>query len=566
MLVENLKNLFTFVGGIGMFLYGMHILSSGMQKAYGGKTRNILKALTANPFMGVLVGALVTILVNSSAATTVMVIGFVNANLITLNEAVGVIMGANIGTTFTAWLVALMGLGKNSVLFNPNFYAPLVLGIAVFVVMFSKKEKVKTATQVIIGLCFLFMGLSFMSEGITPYSDNPFLIDLFKTLGAYPFLALLLGIIVTALMQSSTAAMTILQTLVLTSSVTRIAAVFMILGQNIGTCVTAIISSLSSGKNAKKTAAMHLLFNVIGALICIILTSVLFPLLKDFLYTDINILEISIFHTCFNVCNTIILFPFINQLVSLVNFLFKNDSVNANNLSFSDKLKLRLDLRTLEEKLVAYDMAWQVVSTFARFTLENLKLSVKILLTHNGEVNSEDVEKVYNDEEEIDKSNFALSEYLAKLNTKSLSDIQHSRVEDLLNMCTDIERVGDHSENLIEIKEDFIENGLTFSDEAHFELVNISSKAIESFEKAIECIEASGRSDEKRLISEVVSLETEVDNLRDQYKLNHLKRLTNNICNSMSGAVFYEILSNLERVSDHARNLSDYLAKASYER
>lgn len=553
-MVWHLENLITFMGGIGLFLYGMHILSQGMQKIYGSKSRNILKTITGNPLIGVFVGALVTIIVHSSAATTVMVIGFVNASLMTLREALGVIMGANIGTTCTAWLVALMGLSKESELLNPNFYAPLILGIAVFVVMFSKKEKVKTVSQVIIGLSFLFMGLSFMSEGVTPYSDSPFLINVFKALGDYPLLALMLGLITTAIMQSSTASLTILQTLSLTSSVTRIAACFIILGQNIGTCITAIMSSMSAGRNAKKTAMLHLLFNVIGALICTVLIIVLYPLINQFLYRDINILEISIFHTCFNVTNTIILFPFIDKIVAFTNFIFKDDKIDEESIPYSDKVKIRLDERTLKEPLVAFDIASHVVFSYARYVFENLKKGVE--LTQNGTPSIDAINEVYKNEEEIDKSNFMLSDYLASLNTKALTDKQHKKVEDMLGMCSDIERIGDHAENLAETAEYLIEKNLSFSDDAMKELKKISDTALASVERAIDCTEYMNVS----LVQKVRDLETEVDELRDKYKENHLKRLSNGKCSAASGVVFYEILANLERVSDHARNLSDYIA------
>lgn len=554
LIVWHLENLVTFVGGIGIFLYGTHMLSQGMQKIYGAKSRNILKTITGNPLIGILVGALVTVIVNSSAATTVMAIGFVNASLMTLKEALGVIMGANIGTTCTAWLVALMGFSSESALLNPNFYAPLILGIAVFVVILSHNERVKTVAQTIIGLSFLFMGLSFMSKGVTPYSDNPFLIGLFETLGKYPVLALLLGLITTALMQSSTVSLTILQTIVLTSSVTRIAAVFIILGQNIGTCITAILSSLSAGKNAKKTAMLHLLFNVTGALICTVFVIALFPLLDNFLHRNINIFEISIFHTCFNLTNTIILFPFMNQIIALTNFIFKDDKIDEEKIPYSDKVKIRLDERTLTEPLVAFDIASHVVFSYARYVLENLKRGASLAV--NGMPDRESINDVYKHEEEIDKSNFMISDYLASLNSKSLTDKQHKKVEDMLGMCSDIERIGDHAENLAEVAEYLIEKDISFSNEAKDELKNISDRAVGSVENAIDCVEFANVS----LVKKVRDLEDEVDILRDKYKENHLKRLADGNCSAAAGVIFYEILSNLERVSDHARNLSDFIA------
>ncbi len=303
------SSLFEFAGGIGMFLYGMNIMADGMQKSAGGKMKKLLGYLTRNRLLAVLVGALITAIIQSSGATTVMVVGFVNAGLMSLVQAVGVIMGANIGTTITAWIVSLGQLGDAVKVMQPSFYAPLLIGIGAFVILFAKTGKTKNIGEIIVGIGLLFEGLYFMSSSIAPYTDAPIFAQAFKVVGSNPFLGILIGIIVTAILQSSSASVGILQTLAISGIVTTNAALYITLGQNIGSCVTAIISSAGTTRTAKRAACMHLLFNVAGAVLFGTIGFVLFMIFPQLASYNINSVEISIFHTFFNITCTAVMFP-----------------------------------------------------------------------------------------------------------------------------------------------------------------------------------------------------------------------------------------------------------------
>ena len=326
MAINDVSNVFGFLGGLGMFLYGMNIMADGMQKTAGSKMSQFLSMLTNNRFMAVCLGALITAIIQSSGATTVMVVGFVSAGVLNLTQAVGVIMGANIGTTITAWIVSLSQLGSAMEVMKPVFYAPLLIGIGAIMILFSKKEKYHTIGEILVGLGLLFMGLELMSGSISPYTDAPIFAKAFELLGSNPLLGMLIGALVTALLQSSSASVGILQTLALNGIVTTNAAIYITLGQNIGSCVTALLSSVGGSRTAKRAAVMHLSFNVIGAILFGVAGFILFALRPAFAASNINAVQISIFHTIFNLTNTALLFPFADQLVKLSGILVKPDA------------------------------------------------------------------------------------------------------------------------------------------------------------------------------------------------------------------------------------------------
>ena len=296
MAINDVSNVFGFLGGLGMFLYGMNIMADGMQKTAGSKMSQFLSMLTNNRFMAVCLGALITAIIQSSGATTVMVVGFVSAGVLNLTQAVGVIMGANIGTTITAWIVSLSQLGSAMEVMKPVFYAPLLIGIGAIMILFSKKEKYHTIGEILVGLGLLFMGLELMSGSISPYTDAPIFAKAFEVLGSNPLLGMLIGALVTALLQSSSASVGILQTLALNGVVTTNAAIYITLGQNIGSCVTALLSSVGGSRTAKRAAVMHLSFNVIGAILFGVAGFILFALRPAFAASNINAVQLSIFH------------------------------------------------------------------------------------------------------------------------------------------------------------------------------------------------------------------------------------------------------------------------------
>ena len=351
--MSHIEMLFRFIGGLGMFLYGMNVMADGLQKSAGGRMRHLLGVLTKNRILGILLGAAVTAVIQSSSATTVMVVGFVNAGLMNLTQAAGIIMGANIGTTITAWVVSMSEWGS---ILKPEFFAPLLIGIGAFLVLFSKKEKPRELSEILIGFGLLFIGLSFMSGAITPYRDAPVFSEAFRILGGSPVLGILTGLVVTAVIQSSSASVGILQTLAANGVVTWNSAIYITLGQNIGTCVTALLSSLGAHRTARRAAVIHLLFNVMGAVLFGGIMFGLFSLNRTWAAASINSVQISVFHTVFNVTNTIILFPFANWLVKMSGILVKGEEEEEPEEAASMQLP-HLDERILETPSFAVEYA-----------------------------------------------------------------------------------------------------------------------------------------------------------------------------------------------------------------
>ncbi|MBP3200425.1 MAG: Na/Pi cotransporter family protein [Lachnospiraceae bacterium] len=551
-MILHLRNLFTFVGGVGMFLYGMKIMSEGLQKVAGPKLSNVLKFLTANKWTAIIFGALVTAIIHSSAGTTVMVVGFVNAGMMKLNDAVGVIMGANIGTTITAWIVALAELGSVVEIFKPEFFAPVIFGVGALIVVFTKKEKTRTKANIFVGIGLLFIGLTLMSSGVSPYSDSKIFRDAFETLGRIPILAILSGAVITFILSSSTASVSILQTLALAGSVSKGAACFITVGQNIGTCITTIISSANSSKNGKRTALLHLLFNVMGGIIFSTIVIITYPFIKSFLDTRISLFEISIFHTGFNIANTIILLPFSNWMVSITKKIIPENTDEEEDFNLSEKTQAILDERILNQPAVAISTTRHEVVFYSKYVLKNLKRATNLVLK---ERNDELIEDVVSHEKQIDRTTNILITYLAKINNLNINEKEHIEIEHLMSICSDVERIGDHAENISENARQMMNDEVVFSSEARNEMENIIDKTIRAVENGIRCVEYK----DKDSLKIVRSLEDEVDKLEDEYKGNHIKRMSAGECDMLAGIAFLDIIGNLERVTDHANNLADYV-------
>lgn len=547
MSLEQVGDLFKFIGGLGMFLYGMNVMADGLQKTADGKMKQLLGFLTNNRILGVVMGALITAIIQSSSATTVMVVGFVNAGIINLTQAVGVIMGANIGTTITSWLVSMNEWGSA---LKPEFFAPLIIGIGSFLLMFAKKEKKKDIGEIAVGFGVLFIGLSFMSGSITPYSDAPIFGEAFRVLGGNPILGVLAGAVITGILQSSSASVGILQTLAMTGMVNWNAAIFITLGQNIGTCVTALLSSIGAHKTAKRASIIHLLFNVFGAVIFGVVMFIVFLVNKEFAASPINSVEISIFHTIFNVTNTVLLFPFANLLVKLSGVIIKEDKEEKEQ-DILEEVKCHLDERIMENPSFAVEAAIYEVVHMGKFVTNNMKLAVEAVLTNN----IEEVNQVYENEKKVNKFEKLLTEYLVKIDNLSLSENQHNVIKNLLYSIHDMERVGDHSENIAELAEGKCKEGIVFSESAKADMKEVSDSAILAFEKAIEAREKES----VECIRKVVECEDKVDELEEELHEKHLERLVNGKCNVASGVVFLDVVSNLERISDHAMNISGYV-------
>ena len=551
MSVNDISSLFSFIGGLGMFLYGMNIMADGMQKTAGSKMSQFLGMLTNNRLMAVLLGALITAIIQSSGATTVMVVGFVSAGVLNLTQAVGVIMGANIGTTITAWIVSMNQLGDAFAVFQPAFFAPLLIGIGAIFMLFGKKQRMKTAGEILVGLGLLFIGLDFMSSSISPYTDAPIFSEAFRLLGSNPFLGMIIGALVTALLQSSSASVGILQTLAMNGVVTTNAAIFITLGQNIGSCVTAMISSIGGSRTAKRAAVIHLTFNVMGAVIFGVISFILFSLHPVLAAHNITSVQISIFHTIFNLTNTALLFPFANQLVKLSGVFVPEDKKEPAVTDEESETMKHLDERIFESPAFAVETAAMEVVHMGQITMENVRRAMDAVLTKNAN----EVEDVYKTEQTINNMEKMLTEYLVKVNNLSLTERQKLVVNDLFYSINDIERVGDHAENLAEQAEYMVQHNISFSETGESDLHVICETAFKSFQHSIEA-RRKGDMDDVRKVSQY---EDEVDTLEEELREKHIERLSAGKCDPSAGVVFLDLISNLERISDHAYNLAGYV-------
>lgn len=551
MSINDVSNLFRFAGGLGMFLYGMNIMADGMQKTAGGRMKQFLGMLTNNRFMAVVLGALITAIIQSSGATTVMVVGFVSAGVLTLQQAVGVIMGANIGTTITAWIVSMSQLGDAFAVMKPDFYAPLIIGVGALLMVFAKKQKKKQVGEIFVGLGLLFVGLAFMSSSISPYTDSPIFAKAFELLGGNPILGMLIGLAVTALLQSSSASVGILQTLAMNGVVTTNAAIYITLGQNIGSCVTALLSSVGGSRTAKRAACIHLSFNIIGSLLFGILGFIIFTISPSIAESNITAVEISMFHTVFNLTNTVLLFPFANQLVRLSGLMVKEKTEGEDAEGEEMQTLRHLDERIFESPAFALETAMSEVIHMGELTMGNLERAVNALISGD----ETEIQAVYDVEKTIDKMEKLLTDYLIKVDNLSLNEHQKLVVANLFYSVSDIERVGDHSENLAELAQSMVNEGYHFSDTALEDLEAMSSVVMDAFRYAIDA-RKNGNMD---AIRKVGQLEDAVDNLEEELREKHIERLSAGKCKTSAGIVFLDIITNLERISDHAYNVAGYV-------
>lgn len=549
MTLDDLGLLFEFTGGLGLFLYGMHIMADGLQKSAGDRVKKLLGFLTKNRFVAVLVGAGITALIQSSSATTVMVVGFVNAGMLNLSQAVGVIMGANIGTTITAWIVSLSEWGS---IFKPEFLAPLIVGIGAFLVLFAADEKKKKLGEIMTGFGILFIGLSFMSGAVKPYRDAKIFSDAFRILGRNPMLAVITGAVVTAVIQSSSASVGILQTLAMNGVVNWQSAVFITLGQNIGTCVTAILSSAGTGKNAKRASVIHLLFNMIGSVWFGIAMFLFFRFQTGWAAAPINSVEISIFHTIFNIVNTLVMFPFAGCLVRLSEMLIPDAAEEEAEDSIVAQMGRKLDRRILNNPALAIETAMGEVVRMGVLTRDNLKTAMEAVMEND----KERIRQVFHMEENINQMETMLTSFLVEVDNLSLTEAQHLTIKNLFYTVSDIERIGDHSENIAELADSKRKNKIQFSDRGGKDMEKMYDMTLYAFEAALEARELNSQAAAVR----AENTEKKVDKLERELREKHIQRLSKGKCVLESGVIFLDILSNLERIADHADNIAGYVA------
>ena len=548
--LDHLGNLFAFAGGLGMFLYGMNVMADGLQKTAGNKMRQLLGYLTNNRFLGVLVGALVTDIIQSSSATTVMVVGFVNAGIMNLTQAAGVIMGANVGTTITAWLVSA---NEWAGALKPEFFAPLILAIGAFIVTFSNKQKLNQKAEIAVGFGVLFIGLSFMSSSIGVYQSSPIFAKAFEVLGGNPILGILVGAVVTAIIQSSSASVGILQTLAMKGIVNWRSAVFITLGQNIGTCITALLSSAGANKTAKRAAVIHLSFNIIGAAIYGIIMTIFFGVFDHLAMQHISSTEISIFHSIFNVSVTVLLFPFANVLVKLSGLIIHEEPEDEEDEEVEEMVLRHLDPRILETPSFAVENAVKEVVRMGDIVLKNMKRVTKEAM--NPQPSEKQLDKVFRDEKVINHLETMITGYLVKISNLALTEKQSKIVTDLFYTISDIERAGDHVENIAEFMQTKHDDKIAFSDLAKDELHKMTAQVIKTFDYAIRAIEK----DDVEIAKQAIQGEEEVDRIEKQYRKQHIKRLERESCLPEAGVIYIDMMTSLERISDYADNIANYI-------
>ena len=526
-------------GGLGLFLYGMKLMSDGLENVAGEKLKGILEKITSNKVIGVLVGTIVTAIIQSSSATTVMVVRFVNAGLMTLTQATGVILGSNIGTTITAQMVS----------FNLEVIAPIFIGVGAIVMMSAKKKRIKDLAYIALGFGILFMGMGLMSSSLKPISNLQIFNDFISVIGKNHFLGVLVGLTMTAILQSSSATTGILVALANSGNIDMNVAFPIILGCNIGTCVTAILAGLTANRTAKKAALLHLLFNIFG--------TVLFLPFSDKVVTFVNYLtpdnvarQVANAHTIFNVVITIFILPISKYFVMLVNHILPDDEGKESCGA------IYLDKKLLETPIVASGQVIKETIRMANKAKNNLELAMEVFLNWN----EEKMKKVYENESIINTLERDITEYLIELSQHNLPEENAKLVSQAYHTINDIERIGDHAENIVELAIQKYENNITLSYDGYKEVRQLFEVTLRSITIAIESFKSNEISDD-----EVEKVEEEIDSLEKQFRENNINRLSAKTCLADAGIMFFDLLSNLERIGDHANNIATVKEKPNHK-
>lgn len=538
----------TMLGGLALFLFGMNSMGDGLAKLSGGKLENILERLTANKIKAVLLGAGVTAVIQSSSATTVMVVGFVNSGIMKLSQAVGVIFGANIGTTATTWILSLSGISSSNFfvqLLKPSSFSPILALVGVILILFSKKDKKKDVGTILISFAILMFGMETMSSAVAGLKDNESFVHLF-TMFKNPILGLIAGAVLTAAIQSSSASIGILQALCSTGAITFSSALPIILGQNIGTCVTAIISAVGANKNAKRAAFVHLYFNLIGT---VIFMSVFYGINAfvhfEFLEQSANQLGIAILHTSFNVLATMVLLPFSKGLEKLASLTVRDKK--ESNKPKASEMKL-LDVRFLERPAFAVELSKTTTINMAKVVRMSIMEAIELLDKYDEKKAS----KVAELEKLVDVYEDELGDYLVKLSAKSLSEHDSRLLSKMLHSIGDLERISDHALNIKEAASEMHGKKIKFSDEAKAEL-NVLTDAIS---RIVDLAIFSYINDDKKEALLVEPLEEVIDVVNEKLKNRHIKRLRTGQCTIELGFILSDITNNFERVADHCSNIA----------
>ena len=539
-----------FLGGLAFFLYGMSLLGDGLSRASGGKMEKILEKLTNSRIKAVLLGAGVTAVIQSSSATTVMVVGFVNAGIMKLNQAVGLIMGANIGTTATSWILSLTGLQGNNIwikMLKPTSFAPILAIIGAFILMFSKSEKKKNVATIMVGFAILMSGMSAMSSAVEPLAEVPEFGQILVKF-ANPVAGVLAGMIITAVIQSSSASVGILQALCATGNVTYGLAIPIIMGQNIGTCITAIMSAIGANKNAKRAAAIHLYFNLIGTVVCLVLFYGINVFVHfDFLTDAIGPANIAIIHSVFNIFTTVLLLPFGDQLVKLAQLTVGKHEEKEK----SDEMQIPvLDERFLERPALASEYSYVAAKRVAYLSRESLLSALDLF----DKYDDEKAERITELEETVDQYEDKIGSYLVQLSSKNLSDTDSRSMTMLLHCIGDFERISDHAVSLMRSAKEMKEKELHFSEQAEAEVAVFRASVREIVDIAFSAFVTDNVKEAKK----VEPLEDVIDDINIQVRNRHVRRLQDGQCTIQLGFILSDICTDMERISDHCSNISAY--------
>ena len=551
----NVYDILNLLGGIALFLFGMHTLSASLEKLAGGKLETWLEKATSRPIKGVVLGAIITAVIQSSAATTVMIIGFVNSGLMKLSQAIGVIMGANIGTTATSWLLSLQSISGSDGfsflnLLKPTTFTPVLAVIGVILIMFTKSDKKKTIGMILAGFAVLMFGMNSMSSATAGLAENETFCNILMMF-SNPVLGVIAGAVLTAVLQSSSASIGILQSIAIsTGKVTYSVALPLLLGQNIGSCVTALISSVGANKPAKRVAFVHLYFNVIGTVVFLSIFYLLNAFISmPFMEESLNAVGIAVIHTGFNVLATALFLPFTKQLEKLACLTVRDDS-NDEKLT-----PMLLDERLLKTPSVAIEQCRNVCIRMARLTQETLKMSMEVVTTYDAKKCAE----VIDNENAIDIFEDKIGSYILKISSKDLSENDSKIVSSMLHTIGDLERISDHAVNIVEAAEEMHSKKIKFSQQALRELPVIVNAVSEILDMSINAF----INNDVNLAKNVEPLEDVIDQLRSDLKTRHIKRLRNGKCTIELGFILQDLLTNFERVSDHCSNIAVYLIQIS---
>ena len=538
------------IGGLALFLYGMNSMGASLEKKAGGQLKSVLTKMTDNPAKGFLLGLIVTSIIQSSSATTVMVVGFVNSGIMTLHQSIGIIMGANVGTTITAWILSLMAVDGGGIMafFKPSSFVPVLALIGIILLMFNKKQKSKDTAAILLGFATLMTGMAAMSDAVEGLKEVPEFTNIL-TLFSNPILGVLAGAGMTAIIQSSSASVGILQAISSTGAVAFSSAVPIIMGMGIGTCITAVLASIGANKNAKRATLVHLYFNVIGTPVALVLFYGANAIFQFGFFDDaVGEVEIAIINTVFKLFCTVFWFPLIKVLEKLA-------TISVKDTEEKEKYEV-LDERLFATPAVAVDRCREVTKTMAEISVEAIEKSLVTLKSYSEDLG----EEIIKAEKKVDKYEDKLGSYLVKVSALELTDEDNNETAKLLHLISDFERISDHAVNVLKSAEEIAEKKLAFSEKAQAELGVITSAISEIVNLAYK----SFAENDLEAAFRVEPLEQVVDDLRDAIKLKHIRRLQEGRCTIELGFVLNDLLTDLERVSDHCSNIAGLVIEMAH--